>query len=554
MSSQTRSNRRHKLAWLTVTSILLTGWLLSPVQAQLPLLPDLNQQAESLLNSNSGDKIVSSCIWLDGRCIFQVAAQKSLLPGRKQEIQQNLTKITRKYFQQEAPELQVGIKEENRLPVIFVNGERLVTITEQDADQQGEEDRILAAQVLSRSLKWELQRAKQERKPQFLARRGGIAAGTGVVMLVACLAISGWEKRLKRSKKQVAPSDASPPEPISTQLTYRQQWNLREVQHRLLQLAQAGVVAAGSLLILSLFPYTRIAHVVIISFLRIPLRVGVVALGTYVVIRLSYAFIARLNSTIVKNSLLASQANQRLQLRVVTISAVTRSIVTASWIAIGVIVALTVVGIDIGPLLAGAGIIGIAVSLAAQNLIKDAINGFCIILEDQYAVGDVINVGDVGGLVENINLRITQVRDAEGRLITIPNSEIRIVANLSSNWSRADLIIPVAYHTDIDKALELVNLVAKQMMQHVNWRSQILEPPQVLGVDNFEERGLIIRVWIKTKPLKQWEISREFRRRLKVAFDQAEIAISLSRQELWLSQSFSSISSLEKNQGEQSPN
>jgi len=126
------------------------------------------------------------------------------------------------------------------------------------------------------------------------------------------------------------------------------------------------------------------------------------------------------------------------------------------------------------------------------NLIKDAINGFFIILEDQYAIGDVIAVDKVSGFVETMNLRITQLRDSEGRLITIPNSEIKIVANLSSNWSRADLSIPVAYHTDVDKALEVIDTVAQEMSQDDLWREEILDKPEVLGVDDFGSRGVII--------------------------------------------------------------
>jgi small conductance mechanosensitive channel len=117
---------------------------------------------------------------------------------------------------------------------------------------------------------------------------------------------------------------------------------------------------------------------------------------------------------------------------------------------------------------------------------------FFIILEDQYAIGDVIAVDKVSGFVETMNLRITQLRDSEGRLITIPNSEIKIVANLSSNWSRADLSIPVAYHTDVDKALEVIDTVAQEMSQDDLWREEILDKPEVLGVDDFGSRGVII--------------------------------------------------------------
>lgn len=279
-------------------------------------------------------------------------------------------------------------------------------------------------------------------------------------------------------------------------------------------------------MILGLFPYTRSLQLAIFLSLQIPLKIGIVAIGTYVAVRLSYALIERFTAAIViGGALLTRETSERLKLRVSTISVVTKGIVTISWVTVGFLLGLVWLGINILPLLAGASLVGVAVSLASQNLIKDGINGFLIILEDQYALGDMINVGPVGGLVENLNWRMTQVRDAEGRLITIPNSEIKIVANLSSRWSRADLNIPVANQTDIDVALKLIESVGLEMDRDPYWQEQILETPRVLGIDNFSERGLIVRVWIKTLPLKQWDVARDYRRRLKLAFDEAKISI-----------------------------
>ena len=157
-----------------------------------------------------------------------------------------------------------------------------------------------------------------------------------------------------------------------------------------------------------------------------------------------------------------------------------------------------------------------------------------IILEDQYAVGDVITIGEVGGLVENLNLRITQLRDGDGRLITIPNSLVDIVANHSNGWSRSDLKIPVAYQTNVDEAIELIEQVATEMYQDCECRDNILEPPLVLGIEDFAERGFIVRLWFKTEPLKQWDISREFRRRLKNTFEAAGIPLPLPQQQIWV--------------------
>ncbi|MDJ0575109.1 MAG: mechanosensitive ion channel family protein [Xenococcaceae cyanobacterium MO_234.B1] len=204
-----------------------------------------------------------------------------------------------------------------------------------------------------------------------------------------------------------------------------------------------------------------------------------------------------------------------------------KNVIATILIAIGILASLSLLGFDLAPLLAGAGIISLALSFASQNVLKDVINGFLILLEDQFGVGDVIISGDVAGFVENMNLRITQLRNEEGRLITIPNGQITVVQNLSKEWSRVDLMIPVALDSDIDQAIALMNEVAENMGQSREWSTKILEPPLVLGVDHLDHIGATVRVWIKTLPLKQWDVAREYRRRLKIAFDQAQINIGV---------------------------
>jgi len=530
-------------AWTIAGSIALAGWVVSPVQAQIPGLPNVNIPTPNPLKQSSEDTVDSGCVRLDGRCLFEIAAPKSQFPQRMQEIEQRLQDISRTYFKNQNAELEIRqeLDQQSNLPEIYISlldeqdnrfkEVRLMSVTDQDADLTGVPIETRADEIIEQ-LEQQLPQAKQERQPDVLTDRVGVAVGTGVAMIVASLLIYRWERRLKRSKQLLEPSQSNTT-PISTQLTQNQQRNVKEVLHRLLQLTQGVIWVGGSLFILSLFPYTRPIQILILASFRIPIRVGVVGLGTYVIIRLSYALTDRFSSAIARNHLLTPESAQRSQLRVSTVSGVTKNIITLSFSAIGLLVALAAIGIDIGPLLAGAGIIGLGLSLASQNLIKDAINGFFILLEDQYAVGDVITVGDVGGFVEMINLRITQLRDAEGRLITVPNSEVRIVANLSSNWSRADLNIPVTYQADVDKALDLVRQVAHEMLMTQMWRERILDEPDILGVDNFGDRGFIIRVWIKTQPLKQWEVAREFRRRLKAAFDEAGILLSVPQQALW---------------------
>lgn len=521
---------------LCQTAIIIYVGSVAPASAQLPLLRDLNLPTPNLLNQNPTNQIVSDCIRLDGRCLFKIADQKSNLPDRITGIEQRLNDVSSLYFKNNSSPLKIRKQKDANLPNIYIsvgNREvRLMSITAPDADLQGVDLDTRADQLIEQ-LETGLNQAKQERLPQFIIHQAKIAAATALGMLIISIAIYHLARRSKRSKDILASSNLSSTQPISTQLTQQQHWNIKEVQHRLVQLTQVGILGGGSLFILGLFPITRIIQVLIITSLQIPLQIAIIGLGTYVIVRLSYALIERFAYVLTQNSLITPEADLRLELRISTISSVSKGIITVTWIGVGVLVALVALGVNIGPLLAGAGLLGVALSLASQNLLKDAINGFFIILEDQYALGDIIAVDTVSGVVETMNLRITQLRDAEGRLITIPNSQIKIVANLSSNWSRADLNIPVAYQADIDKALEVIDQVTQEMAHDQLWQELILDKPEVLGVDDFGIRGVIIRVWIKTQPLKQWLVARECRRRLKVALDEAGISIPMPQQEVW---------------------
>jgi moderate conductance mechanosensitive channel len=526
------------------SSMAITVVSVPEATAQIPLLPQLLPSPSSV-SKDANNRLVTGWIYLDGRRLFQIAASRSNFPERSEDIQKKLEKIAQNYFQSPAKTaVKVEVRKVNDLPVIYINGQYLMTITSEDAGLR-EVDMFTSANQIKESLQEDLQQAKQERQTQFLIDQGKIAGGIALAMIVMSSGVYSWQRRSKNDA--LYPFASQPPtghlnsptlsaaQPITTQLNQQQHRHIQEVKRRLFQLTQAGIWGGGSFFILGLFPYTRPFQVVILTAAQFPLRLGVVFLVTYVAIRLIYALIDRFTTTLISSgALLTPESSERLQLRVSTFSGVTKSIATGICIGVGFLLALVSLGIDIVPLLAGASLVGVAVSLASQNLIKDAINGFLIILEDQYALGDVINVGNVGGLVENLNLRMTQLRDSEGRLITIPNSEIKVVANLSSRWSRADLTIPIAYQADIEKALKLIENIGLEMDKDPQWERQILETPQVLGIDQFGDRGLIIRVWIKTQPLKQWDVAREFRRRLKVALDQAGISISVPQQAIWV--------------------
>lgn len=196
-------------------------------------------------------------------------------------------------------------------------------------------------------------------------------------------------------------------------------------------------------------------------------------------------------------------------------------------VAITTLAALTILGtfIDIGPLLAGVGVLGLAVSFGAQSLVKDVISGIFILLEGQFGIGDVIRIGDAAGMVEKITLRTTTLRDLEGVAHIIPNGEIKMVSNLTKNWSRAVLDVGVAYREDVDRVIDVLRDVGREFHADPAWRTLLIEEPEVLGIQNFADSAVVLRVTARTLPLKQWDVARELRRRIKKRFDAEGIEI-----------------------------
>lgn len=186
---------------------------------------------------------------------------------------------------------------------------------------------------------------------------------------------------------------------------------------------------------------------------------------------------------------------------------------------------LSELGINITPLLAGAGVAGLAIGFGAQSLIKDFVTGLFILLEDQYNKGDVVKIAGVAGLVEEVNLRRTVLRDLDGILHTIPNGEITTASNYTRDWARVNLDVPVAYGEDLDHVFAVINRVGKELAEDEYFSKLIKTPPQVLRVQNFGDSGIDIRVLGDVRPMKQWEVTGELRKRLKKAFDDEGIEI-----------------------------
>ncbi|MFC1914855.1 mechanosensitive ion channel family protein [Chloroflexota bacterium] len=186
---------------------------------------------------------------------------------------------------------------------------------------------------------------------------------------------------------------------------------------------------------------------------------------------------------------------------------------------------LSELNIDIGPILAGLGIAGIAVGFGAQYLVRDLIAGIFIIMENQYRVGDVAKIADIAGLVEEINLRKTVLRDLDGIVHHIPNGEIRVASNYARHFSRVNLDVSVAYNTNLDHAIEVLNQVGQELAADENWGPLIKVAPQVLRVNKLGDSGIDIKVLGDVKPLQQWAVTGELRKRIKKVFDEERIEI-----------------------------
>ena len=192
---------------------------------------------------------------------------------------------------------------------------------------------------------------------------------------------------------------------------------------------------------------------------------------------------------------------------------------------IAIFMLISELGINIAPALAGLGVAGIAVGFGAQTLVKDLFNGVLILLENQYGIGDVVKIAGIVGLVEDVSLRRTILRDLDGIVHSIPNSEVAVASNYTKEWSRVNMNISVGYGEDLDRVIKVINRVGKEMAEDPDWAPCILKTPEVLRVDEFGDSGIVIKILGETKPLEQWGVMGELRLRLKKVFDKEGIEI-----------------------------
>ena len=225
-------------------------------------------------------------------------------------------------------------------------------------------------------------------------------------------------------------------------------------------------------------------------------------------------------------------STRRVQ-RAKTIGSLLKSIITGVLVAIFGTMVLDEIGVNIAPIIASAGIIGLALGFGAQSLVKDFLSGIFMILEDQYGVGDVVDVGEASGTVEAVSLRITRLRDVNGTVWYVPNGEIVRVGNMSQNWARTVLDINVSYGEDLTRVRRVLQDVAHDLWEDEDFKNVVIEEPEVWGVESLGIDGVTVRVTLKTAPLEQWSVAREMRQRIKARFDHEGIEIPFPQRVVW---------------------
>ncbi len=261
-------------------------------------------------------------------------------------------------------------------------------------------------------------------------------------------------------------------------------------------------------------------------------RIAVILVLMYIGIKLSAGVASRLFAFLGRRKTMDDEYRKRAD----TLSAVIGYLISTTIITVAALMILSELKIEIGPVLAAAGVLGVAVGFGAQHLVQDVISGFFILLDDEIRVGDVVEIAGKGGLVERLNLRMVVLRDLAGNVHYVRNGKIDIVTNMTKDYSRYVFDIGVAYREDVDEVVRVIRQVDQELRSDPAFASDILEPIEILGLDKFAESAVIIKARTKTRPIKQWSIGREFNRRLKKRFNEKNIEIPFPHVTLYMGQ------------------
>jgi len=559
--------------------------------AQLPSLTNPANPSPLPAGIERRGTLESAGVRLDGKELFRIASPAvfnrsdpgSLVPVeiRANQIEANLVQLVSSQSADEPrldPQtMRVLIETINGLPVLFVKDKTLVeprvllTVTDADAQYNTTSPTTLAnrwQEILER----ELRQALELRQPEALKQQiitvikvlgavVGLTLGLGLVWGILGRRQRSLKNRQMNEQAVAQTHELATLDPTE-ELNNRSEGFLRglhqyfSLQRRLQTIrflrwvlfwAIVFIWVAGIAYSLNTFPQTRhiVRTIVIIPFILL-----ITWFLTGLVNRLTDLIADRFIQNRQQEQLLTTANLQRIA----TITNVIKGLKMVLLYTISILWVLQWLNLAPGSILTIGAVLALAISFAAQNLVKDLVNGFLILIEDQFRIGDMIRIGATTGLqaatgsVENLNLRITQIRTTEGNLITLPNSTIAQVENMSRTWARADFMIEVAYDTEVDRALAVVRSTVDHMAQDPQWQEAILDTQEVFGVEQLSHSGIVIRVWIKTMPLKQWVVARELRRRLKNEFDRHQIQIGIPQQLLLQDASTNAVSLIPSSQ------
>jgi moderate conductance mechanosensitive channel len=559
--STSKSPVAHILSFITscvLVFLVVAGVSTAWGQSTTPTDDD-SLTSQLLPKVQTSSSMVYAPVKLDGNILFTVTAEVStgmgMTPGsvtpvesRAKAIEKDLYKIIHQGF--DASTLKVIAKPDNKQAAILLSDGKqyndlpLLVLTEMDARIGGftlPESAGYVARVIQKALI----RAQQERQLAYLWPQGQISAGIFLAMVCISLVLRFLQKRLmvrwrslKEKQRQQEEQLAAMAAAIDTddedfnnqqsqcstmmsqQMSYESTLNNFDLRRHSLQLGHVVLWLGGIAWIVGLFPYTRWLQVYI---LQQPIVLGVI-LGTTLAIKYSGVLIDRFLGKWANRESLSPDTIQRWMLRTSSFSPILKGIVGVHLAGLAILFVLASFNIPLAPVLAGAGILGFAISLGSQTLVKDLISGALILIEDQYAIGDFAILNDKFGRVERMNLRITTLRNRQGNVLIIPNSEIRIVNNLSKDWARVKLLIYIDYDTDIDYAISIIQQVADELVADSFWGPQIVEA-EIRGVEEVDAGGFTIGLRFETQPGVYRKVIREYRRRMKPAFDRAGIKL-----------------------------
>lgn len=570
---------RHFAVCSLVTLLLLIG---SATQeraiAQSTIVPALLGQLPTLTNPTNIQPLPAGVerrgtleatgIHLDGKELFKIASLAvfnrselgSQIPVeiRGKQVEANLDQliVTSRLPGEvvlDPKTLKVSIERLNGQPVLFVKDatltEERVLLTVTDTDSQFySTTQARLADRWKEILESELRQALELRQPEALKQQNSEAVRILTATVLSTVLLSGvwmfWGWRRRRLEQQQAAEIAARIENISAVGTT----SVAKIypEHRLFQRLHDYLGLQRRLKIVRFFRWLTFWAIAFTWLMGLSSSLKTFpetrqfanrVIATPVVILITWfltGLINRLTDLVIDRFIESREQDQSLTeanlQRVATLANVIKGLKRVLVYSLGILWVLQWLHLAPGSVLALGALVALAVSFAAQSLVKDLVNGFLILLEDQFRIEDYVRIGTASGFVTNLNLRITQIRSDEGNLITLPNSLITQVENMSRTWARADFRVEVAYDTDVDLALAVVRETVDRMAQDPEWQSIIFDTQELFGVDQISHTGIVIRIWIKTAPLKQWITARELRRRLKIAFDRHHIQIGIPQQ------------------------